>query len=124
MNPDERHTNRPDLKPIRRDLRNNPTSAERALWQMLKGRRLHDRKFRRQHSVSRYVLDFYCPAEKLAVELDGAVHDDPLRHEYDTKRQAELEALGIAVLRFRNRDVLKTPDTVLATISARFREGR
>ncbi len=120
----ERHTNRPELKALRRDLRNHATPAERALWQMLKERRLHSRKFRRQHSVGRYVLDFYCPEEKLAVELDGGVHDDPLRWMADTQRQAALEALGLRVVRFENREVLQTPDLVVEGITRHFKPRR
>ena len=74
---ERRYANLKALRPIRRDLRNHATAAERALWQMLKGRQLHGRKFRRQRSVGAYVLDFYCPSERLAVEVDGSVHDDP-----------------------------------------------
>ena len=115
-----RYANRPGLVAVRRDLRNHATPAERALWQMLKGRQLDGHKFRRQHSVGRYVLDFYCPAERLAVELDGAVHTDPLRHEHDAKRQQEVEALGIRVVRFSNEQVCRTPDIVLAAIQSHF----
>ncbi len=122
QNASERHTNRSEIKSLRRDLRNNPTPAERTLWQMLKGRRLHGRKFRRQHSVGRYIPDFYCPEEKVAVELDGSVHDDPLRHEHDTQRQDHLEGLGIRVVRFENREVLETPDTVTGAIAMHFQE--
>ena len=64
----------PELKTFRRELRHNLTPAEAALWKMIRGSRLDGRKFRRQHSVGLYILDFYCPAEKLAVELDGQVH--------------------------------------------------
>ncbi len=113
----DRYTNRPDLKAV---LRNHATPAERALWQMLKGSRLEGRKFRRQHSVGSFILDFYCPAERLAVELDGAVHDDPARQSYDAERQRELEAFGVRVLRFENRAVLEAPDTVLAAIAEAF----
>lgn len=115
-----RHTNLPALKAIRRDLRNNATRAERALWNVLKGRQLQGRKFRRQHSVGRYVLDFYCPDERLAVELDGSVHDDPLRRAHDAARQAYLERMGIRVLRFQNREVLAAPDQVAAAIAMHF----
>ena len=118
--PDNRHTNRSDLKAIRRDLRNHATPAERALWQMLKGRRLHGRKFRRQHSIGSFVLDFYCPTERLAVELDGSIHDDPARRSYDVERQRALERLGVRVVRFANHAVLKAPDTVLAAIAETF----
>ena len=87
---------------------------------MLKGRRLGGCKFRRQHSVGLYVLDFYCPSESLGIELDGSVHDDPARRTYDVKRQEALEAEGIRVLRFENRTVLRTPGVVLTTISEAF----
>lgn len=121
MNSDSpRHTNLPALKRIRRDLRNHATPAQRALWQVLKQRQLQSRKFRRQHSVGRYVLDFYCPEERLVVELDGAVHDDPLRREHDAERQAGLEALSVRVLRFENREALETPEIVAAAIAAHF----
>ncbi len=118
---ERRFSNRQDLKAIRRDLRNNATPAERALWQMLKRSRLDGRKFRRQHSVDRFVIDFYCPAERLAVELDGAVHDDLSRARYDGERQRRLEQRGVRVLRFKNAGVLETPSTVLTSIAQSFR---
>ena len=118
---ERRYANLKALKPIRQDLRNHATGAERALWQMLKGSQLHGRKFRRQHSVGAYVLDFYCPSERLAVEVDGSVHDDPARRDYDAVRQRAIEDLGIQVLRFTNDDVLKAPDVVLAGIAQALR---
>ena len=90
---------------------------------MLKGRQLAGRKFRRQHSVGRYVLDFYCPAERLGVELDGEVHADPARAVHDGVRQQALEASGVRVLRFENRAVLQTPDVVLGAIAQAFSPG-
>ena len=75
--PDPRLHNQKHLKLRRRRLRNAATPAERALWLMLKGRQLGGRKFRRQHSIGPYIVDFYCPGERLIVELDGAVPDDP-----------------------------------------------
>ncbi|HLT46621.1 MAG TPA: endonuclease domain-containing protein [Rubricoccaceae bacterium] len=112
--------NRPRQKVLRRDLRNHATRAEQALWRRLKGRALRGRKFRRQHGIGRYVVDFYCPSERLAVELDGAPHRDPLRAAYDAQRQRDLEALGIRVLRFENREVLERPDFVLTAIASCF----
>jgi very-short-patch-repair endonuclease len=120
----ERQANRRELKAVRQDLRNHATPAERALWQMLKKRQLHGRKFRRQHSIGRYILDFYCPAETLAVELDGAVHNDPLRAQHDAERQRDLEVLGVRVLRFRNQMVLETPDLVTKAIASYFEPSR
>jgi very-short-patch-repair endonuclease len=117
---ERRYANRPEMKALRRDLRNHATPAEKALWRLLQKRQLAGRKFRRQHSVDRYVLDFYYPKEQLAVELDGSVHADPARASYDAERQAKLEAFGIQVLRFENREVLRTPDVVAAAIAAHF----
>ena len=102
-------------------MRNHATPAEATLWRHLKGKRLRGRKFRRQHSIGRYVLDFYCPAEKLAVELDGEVHRDPFRARYYDERHAYLRDHGIRVLRFENRDVFEQPDFVLRAIAGCFR---
>ena len=117
----ERMTNRPALKRLRQGLRNRATPAERALWQALKGQRLAGRKFRRQHSIGRYILDFYCPAEALAIELDGAVHAAPSRREYDTSRQRALERVGVRVLRFSNDEVLRTLEVVVDAIASAMR---
>lgn len=117
---EERLHNQPGMKQRRRDLRNGGTPAEAALWTMLHKSQLDGRKFRRQHSVGRYVLDFYCPAEKLAVELDGATHDDPLRHSYDGEREGFLKQQGIRVVRFENEHVFTQPEVVLAAIAAHF----
>jgi very-short-patch-repair endonuclease len=77
----------PKYKPVRRALRTDGTPAEAALWTLLKRRQLQGRRFRRQHSVRPYVLDFYCPEERLAVELDGSVHFEPARRAYDAARE-------------------------------------
>jgi very-short-patch-repair endonuclease len=68
--------NRKSLKSFRSSLRNRSTSAEAALWEMLKSRKLEGRKFRRQYSIGSYIVDFCCPAEKLVIELDGAPHGE------------------------------------------------
>ena len=86
MHPDDRYANLPPLKPRRRELRTYGTSAEAALWNLLKKRQLRGRKFRRQHSVGRYILDFYCPSERLAIELDGAHHYTPAGQDHDARR--------------------------------------
>jgi len=74
------------LKHRRKKLRNNSTIAEAFLWNYLKHSQLENKKFRRQHSVGKFILDFYCPSEKLAVELDGAPHFTEEGIEYDKKR--------------------------------------
>jgi very-short-patch-repair endonuclease len=112
--------NNPSLKPLRRQLRTTLTPAEARLWKQLQNRQLAGRKFRRQHSVGRYVLDFYCPQERLAVELDGAAHDHEAAVERDEARTGYLESLGITVLRFENRDVIDNLDGVLRMIQNRF----
>jgi len=97
--------NRAVLKTRRKELRNNSTPAEIELWSMLKHSNLGGYKFRRQHSVGSYILDFYCPSEKLAVELDGDSHFTDAAIEYDDVRTAYLNALNIKVVRFLNTDV-------------------
>ena len=101
-------------------LRHQATSAENRLWACLKGKQLLGRKFRRQYSIGPYVLDFYCVAESLAVELDGDVHDDPARRDYDATREAYLRRQGITTLRFENRQVFGDLDNVLAAIAHHF----
>ena len=108
-------------KAIRRRLRTHGTSAEAALWRLLKRRQLQGRRFRRQHSVGPYVLDFYCPEERLGVELDGAVHLDLARRAYDVTREHDLARVGVRVVRFENRLVFEAPGAVLEAIAAAFR---
>ena len=113
----ERKYNLSEQKEFRRDLRKGMTSAEVVLWKMLSGRRLDGLKFRRQFGVGPYVLDFYCPELRLAIELDGAAHDTPEAIHYDRERTAWLtEEFGIRVLRFRNEQVFETPDLVIEEI--------
>jgi len=87
-----------------RVLRREMTHAETALWAELRRDALDGLSFRRQHPVRGFILDFYCPSRKLAVEVDGEVHD--AQHERDAERTAALALLGIRVLRFRNDEVL------------------
>ncbi len=104
----------------RRHLRREATPAEVALWTRLRRRQLGGRRFRRQFGVGPYVLDFYCPAERLAVELDGSVHDDPSARAYDAERTRHLNAVGIRVIRFENDAVRQDAETVLDAIAACF----
>lgn len=109
-----------ELKDKRKALRNNLTPAEAALWTMLKGKQFEGRKFRRQHSVGYYILDFYCPAEKLAIELDGEPHFQEKQMKYDEKRTKYLNSVGITVVRFENKEVFQSPEGVLAEIKKYF----
>ena len=108
--------NLPYLKSIRKELRNNLTPAEAALWKMLKNRQLDGRKFRRQHSIGKYILDFYCPSEKLAIELDGEVHFQISWQEYDFERDLFLKEFGVKVLRFENKMVFEKTNAVLEAL--------
>lgn len=100
------------MKSARKELRNESTLAEKKLWSALQHSRLDGYKFRRQHSVGHYILDFYCPSQRLAIEVDGDSHftDDAIA--YDEERTVFLNALNIRVLRFLNTDVYNNLDTV------------
>jgi very-short-patch-repair endonuclease len=87
--------------------RHNPTEAEAILWNAIKEKQLGDHKFRRQHPMGMYIVDFYCHAKKLAIELDGGYHDDPKQKAADEYRTSELNRVGIREIRFRNEDVLE-----------------
>jgi very-short-patch-repair endonuclease len=97
--------NRPRQKRIRQYLRNTASDAERLLWSSLKGSQLSGYKFRRQQGIGQYVVDFYCPSKKVAIEIDGATHWTKVEQQRDHERQCSIEALGIRVLRFTNEDV-------------------
>ncbi|MBK9758731.1 MAG: DUF559 domain-containing protein [Flavobacteriales bacterium] len=102
--------NRKDLKEVRRSLRSNATSSEAVLWSCLSGSKLDGRKFRRQHSIGSFVLDFYCPSELLCVELDGSSHHDPTASLNDqwrdeqsppsTERSVDILKEGLGVVTF------------------------
>lgn len=102
------------LDQFARQLRHRQTDAEERLWDLLRGRRFSNLKFRRQHPVAGYVLDFFCHEIGLAIELDGGQHAEPEQETYDLRRTQVLRSYGIRVLRFWNHDVLRQPDTVLA----------
>ncbi len=100
------------------------TGAELALWEVLKDKKLGGRKFRRQHSIGYYIADFYCPSEKLIIELDGQHHFTPEGIAKDIDRDKHLEMMNIKVLRFENKEVLNNLTLVLKTIKAHFKSGQ
>ena len=104
-----------------RHLRSNLTDAERALWRHLRQRQLNNHKFRRQHAVGEYIVDFACVERKLAVELDGSQHMKMTS--YDTTRTSALEAQGYRVLRFWNNDVFANMNGILEVILAALEAG-
>jgi very-short-patch-repair endonuclease len=99
-----------------RSLRREMTDAERMLWQSLRGKQLDNCRFRRQHSIGKYIIDFACIEKKLAVELDGGQHQEQIA--YDDRRTAYLNSQGWRVLRFWNNDVMSNVDGVLSSIVA------
>ncbi len=104
--------NRKELQPLRKNLRNNSTSAEATLWIMLKNKQVGGYKFRRQHSVGKYVVDFYCPTLQLAIELDGEPHADLINIARDAERDEWLNQQGITVFRYENRWVFEYPEVI------------
>ncbi len=116
----KRRHNKKELLEKRRTLRKNLTPAEAFLWKHLKAKQLEGRKFHKQHSIDHYIVDFYCPMEKLIIELDGQVHMDPTSREYDDRRTKHLEILGFTVIRFENKMVFDNLYSVLEDIKANF----
>ena len=109
--------------PVREDLLNNAramrresTDAEEKLWWLVRSRRLGGFKFRRQHLVGGYILDFYCQECLLGVELDGGQHDEDAMRAHDELRTADLRNRGIEVIRFWNNEVLQDTDVVAEKI--------
>jgi very-short-patch-repair endonuclease len=99
-----------------RALRRNMTAAERLLWERLRANRLHGCHFRRQHIIHGFIVDFYCHAAALIVEVDGDVHENTKA--YDRERGLVLSSKGLLTLRFTNDDVLNQTERVLTKIEA------
>jgi len=109
-------TNSSWKRDVARQFRQNPTEAERKLWRLLRNRRLANWRFRRQQPIGPYFADFFCPAAKLVIELDGSQHADDAHVLSDARRTRWLESRGYKMLRFWNGDVMKTPEVVIETI--------
>lgn len=104
------------LKEYRRALRSNGTPEEAMLWKALRNSQLEGKKFRRQHSIGNYIVDFYCPSEKLVIELDGQPHFNPGTQANDHERDEWLKAQHFKVLRFENYEVRQDVNRVLDAI--------
>lgn len=100
----------------RKQLRKMPVPAEAILWSRLKNRQQRGIRFRRQYSIGRYVVDFYCPSAKLVIELDGTSHAGKEARDYDRIRDDFIKTIGLRILRFKNEDVRKNLTGVLETI--------
>lgn len=112
----------PSSKENRKKLRKSLTPAEAFLWNQLKAKKFEGRKFRRQHGINQYIVDFYCAEEQLVIELDGEVHNTSNAQEYDEKRTTALTSLGIKVIRFENKMVFENLTSVLRGIKDNFKE--
>ena len=105
----------------RKKLRNELSRAEAVLWREIRGEKLAGYKFRRQHSVGPFVMDFYCPERKLAVEVDGDSHFLEGKELYDKEREEYINSFGIKILRFTNSEVFKSLESVVEKIRELFR---
>lgn len=112
----------PKLKDHSRSLRTSMTDAEKILWHRIRRKQIQNVQFYRQKPLLIFIVDFYCPAAKLVIELDGSQHFESEHQANDHDRDAALTGLGLRVLRFDNRQVLLETDAVLAVIDEVVRE--
>ena len=103
----------PQLLIFAKSMRHMATDAENLMWQILRAKRFMNLKFRRQHVIQPYIVDFYCHEIGLVIELDGSQHGTDNAIEYDVERTKFLESLGLTVVRYWNHDVLGRTDVVL-----------
>jgi very-short-patch-repair endonuclease len=99
-----------------RALRKRMTQPEEKMWQLLRNSQFHSLKFRRQHPIRRFIVDFYCHELKLVVEIDGSIHDTEIQKERDENRTFMIEELGLKVIRFENKMVMNDVTKVLSEI--------
>ncbi|AMQ57498.1 endonuclease domain-containing protein [Algoriphagus sanaruensis] len=107
----------PEIHRRAKELRKRMTSAEKVLWHFLKNKSVDGFKFRRQHPINKYIVDFYCHQIKLVIEVDGGIHDEIEQKEYDAGRTSALEEFGLKVIRFRNEEILYRINSVITHIS-------
>jgi 5-methyltetrahydrofolate--homocysteine methyltransferase len=105
-----------------RELRSKMTLAEEMLWKLLRRKQLQGFRFRRQHPISYYIADFLCFRANLIIEVDGEIHLLEEHKIHDEVRTAYLESLGFRVIRFTNREVLRTPEMVIQKIESLIKE--
>ncbi len=99
-----------------RELRQNQTQAEEIFWQLVRNRKFLNLKFRRQHQIGHYITDFYCDEKRLIVEFDGEIHNNAEQQKHDVTRDKYLSSSGFEILRFKNEELLETPEIVFAKI--------
>ena len=110
-----RHRIHPTIRKFVRELRQPQTPAEATLWRHRRNRNL-EYKFRRQHPIESFIIDFYCAKAKLLIEVDGETHFQKAQIEYDQARTEHLERLGYKVIRFTNDDIRYNLSAVIARI--------
>ncbi|MCS6943796.1 MAG: endonuclease domain-containing protein, partial [Geminocystis sp.] len=106
------------MKEVARQFRKEPTTSEAILWEALRGLKLNGRKFKRQQPLGPFIVDFFCAAERLIVEIDGSIHQN--QREADQQRQQLLESLGLRFVRLSSQLVENDLPTALSQISAAF----
>jgi len=116
---DDHLYNNQSFKTRRKELRKNQTEAEKILWNKIKNKQLDAYKFFRQYSVGPYILDFYCPLIRLAIELDGGYHKK--EKIYDEERERFLSGNFIKTIRFKNEEVVNNMENVLKVIRENFK---
>ena len=111
-----KHFNKPSEKEKRKKLRQYQTIAEELVWRFLRNRQLLGYKFKRQYSIDHFVIDFYCPELKLAVEIDGVSHSVPGKKQYDIKRERYLEKFNINFIRIKDEELFGNPNKAFMKI--------
>jgi very-short-patch-repair endonuclease len=118
------HGAKPDGLRLAGDLRHNMTRAEKLLWGQLRNRKMNGFRFRRQHPINEFIVDFFCYEAKLVIELDGNVHMDPAQMERDIERTRILNRHGLSVIRFKNEEVEKNMKYVISQINKELLESK
>ena len=108
---------------LKRRLRSNMTGPETRLWSRLRARQFQGLKFRRQHGIGPYIVDFYCPEQSLVIEVDGDSHADAGQIVKDQLRDKYFQSLGLRVIRYFNNDIVKNLDGVLEDLSRKVSSG-
>ena len=106
----------PEILRLAGDLRRNMTKAEKLLWDKLRHRKMDGYRFRRQHPLKDFIVDFFCYEAMLVIELDGDVHDSDFQAERDLERTKILNQLGLTIIRFSNKEVHQNISQVISTI--------
>ncbi len=104
------------------ELRRNPTPAEQKLWAVLRNQQIDGIRFRRQHAIGNFIVDFCAPRQKLVIELDGSQHLE--QHEYDDERTTFLQSQGYQVLRFWNKDVMNNLRGIVTAIQYALKDDK